>query len=124
MSNPKFTPGKWEWRQEEIDGFMQDTRLVRLNGQTVLFAGKLLDRSTGDYISTIDINDHDKALIAAAPTMYEALETIIELFYGYHVELKKLKDSVNDNFLKEALRVLEDGLSDVEDVLKKARGEE
>ena len=68
----KHTPGPWDWRNIDDLRQAQSTRTDGRYGESVLCASYDYDR--GPYLETTDAN---RDLIAAAPDMLEALETLL-----------------------------------------------
>ena len=94
MSSPKFTSGHWAWDGEAL--------IACKNGS---FCDVAYANESGN---SIECGEYDKALIAAAPELYEALEKFIQACHE--------AESVTT--------ALFSALTHAEAVLKKARGEE
>lgn len=75
----KFTPGPWKWDDSDAD----DPVLTRDPPETDSFGRRvgILQAIEGgpvwDSRAELDVGDADKALIAAAPDLYAALEGIV-----------------------------------------------
>lgn len=96
MSETKFTPGPWRyvpWHVEE---------------------GPPAVRSSEDWIVCTTASDDDARLIAAAPEMYEALETVAQLLRDHHAD-----QGAEDGWQNEELR---DAWVAARDALAKAEG--
>ena len=78
MSDTKFTPGPWDWNEDKWNGGWSG--LFAEDDTPVLVPQSRNDGDDGAaWFATVDeadeegLNDADRALIAAAPELYEAL---------------------------------------------------
>jgi len=115
MSETKFTPGPWAVRryragEKHLARIVQDRRPL----SRVLFEPKtwFTDEGLG---SDEDVEfQANLSLIAAAPEMYEALETVAQLLRDHHAD-----QGAEDGWQNEELR---DAWVAARDVLAKAEG--
>ena len=81
MSDTKFTPGPWAWSEDKWNGGWSG---LFAEGDTPVLVPQ--SRNDGDdgaaWFATVDeadeegLTDSDRALIAAAPELYEALQSL------------------------------------------------
>ena len=81
MSDTKFTPGPWAWSEDKWNGGWSG---LFAEGDTPVLVPQ--SRNDGDdgaaWFATVDeadeegLTDADRALIAAAPELYEALQSL------------------------------------------------
>ena len=83
MSNAKFTPGPWAWHEDNWNGGWKG--LYADNWQPIVVPQSCNDGDDGAaWLATVDdadeegLTDADRALIAAAPELYEALSYLNE----------------------------------------------
>ena len=81
MIDTKFTPGSWHWREDKWNGGWSG--LYSDDDTTVLVPQSRNDGDDGDaWFATVDdadeegLADADRDLIAAAPELYEALQSL------------------------------------------------
>ena len=79
MTDTKFTPGSWHWREDKWNGGWSG--LYSDDDTTVLVPQSRNDGDDGDaWFATVDdadeegLADADRDLIAAAPVLYAALD--------------------------------------------------
>ncbi len=76
MSQPKFTPGPWLVERRVTDGGQTHHTIGVLRDE---ICGVFGTHPSGRYMCVSGcIDEHDAALIAAAPDMYEALRDLYE----------------------------------------------
>ena len=82
MSDTKFTKGNWHWREDEWNGGWSG--LYSDNDTPVLEPQSCNEGNDGAaWFATVDdageegLTDADRALIAAAPELYEALSLVL-----------------------------------------------
>ena len=111
MSDTKFTPGNWHWREDKWNGGWSG---LYSDGDTpVLVPQSCNDGDDGDaWFATVDeadeegLTDADRALIAAAPELFTTLKAIVD------TEDDGLFEMLGDEFCGQ-----------IDRVLAKARGE-
>lgn len=95
MSETKFTPGPWVTeRRTTKDGSSHHTIGVTRDAICGVFG----THSSGRYMCVTGcIDEHDAALIAAAPDLYEALQRLIDIQNGPPLirEAKEWQDAVD-----------------------------
>jgi hypothetical protein len=104
MSDPKFTPGDWHWNEDKWNGGWSG--LYSDNDTPVLVPQSCNDGDDGAaWFATVEeadeegLADADRALIAAAPELYEALQGTVRIldallsegFTGYVEDSRKVK---------------------------------
>ena len=80
-----FTPGPWEWVKDTFNGGYSG--IVGRDNKEVLFPNHRNDGDDREAWFEEFPSDADRNLIAAAPTMYEALQYIITYWNGSRNEI-------------------------------------
>ena len=93
MSDTKFTPGNWNWNEDKWNGGWSG---LYSDGDTpVLVPQSCNDADDGAaWFATVDdageegLTDADRALIAAAPKLYRALDEAVKDLVAYQVNAR------------------------------------
>lgn len=115
MSETKFTPGPWRWCS---GGYWLESE----SADVVSVECHVCDGSSGEHEcgAVPVISDYNKSLIAAAPELYAAVESLISAITPLHnAHFQIERECISDSDVEDA----QAAVRDAELVLAKARGE-